>query len=201
MRSHRGVAVLLVLFAAASCGDDDGGSNEPPVAGFAAPTCADLTCTFTDGSTDPDGNATIVSWNWDFGGDGTSDLQDPSHTFSAAGTYDVSLTVTDDAGASHSVTRPVMGNHSPTASFDVQCNALECSFTDTSTDPEGNATIRSWLWWFGDVFHGVGPYMSTLQNPTWNFAAAGTYIVHLFINDDAGASGLIVQDVTVTTPP
>ena len=56
--------------------------------------CAPLAVSFTDAST---GSAT--SWNWDFGDGGTSTLQNPSHTYAAAGVYDVSLTATNAAGA------------------------------------------------------------------------------------------------------
>jgi PKD repeat protein len=53
---------------------------------------------FTDSSTDDDGN--VVSWAWDFGEGNTSVVQNPSHSFQSPGTYAVSLTVTDDGGAS-----------------------------------------------------------------------------------------------------
>jgi large repetitive protein len=59
--------------------------------------CEGLTCQFTDASRDPDGN--IASWNWDFGGTGSSRLEDPSHTFPGPGEYQVTLTVTDNGGA------------------------------------------------------------------------------------------------------
>ena len=49
-------------------------------------------------STDPDGN--IVSYEWDFGDEtGKSFDQNPSHTYSTEGNYDITLTVTDDGGA------------------------------------------------------------------------------------------------------
>jgi PKD repeat protein len=54
-----------------------------------------LTVSFTDDST-PGGN--IVSWDWDFGDLGSSSAQNPEHTYGAAGTYPVSLTVTDNGG-------------------------------------------------------------------------------------------------------
>jgi PKD repeat protein len=49
------------------------------------------------GSNDPDGS--IVSYNWNFGDGTTSTSANPSHTYSAAGNYNVSLTVTDNEGA------------------------------------------------------------------------------------------------------
>ena len=52
------------------------------------------------GSTDPDG--TIASYAWDFGDGGTGSGPAPSHTYATAGLYTVSLTVTDNVGASSS---------------------------------------------------------------------------------------------------
>ena len=78
-------------------GPDTGGpQNSPPTAVFSE-NCSDLTCGFTDGSSDSDGS--ILSWDWDFGDGNNSASQNPTHSFSAAGTYTVSLTVTDDDGA------------------------------------------------------------------------------------------------------
>jgi PKD repeat protein len=70
--------------------------NTPPTADFSY-ACTDLTCTFSDASTDPDGS--VVGWNWDFGDALSSTQQNPVHTFATAGTYTVTLTVTDDDGA------------------------------------------------------------------------------------------------------
>jgi PKD repeat protein/lysophospholipase L1-like esterase len=70
--------------------------NQPPVAAFRS-RCLALSCTFTDASSDPDGN--VSSWAWTFG-DGQSDTaQSPTHTYAGAGTYSVTLTTTDDDGA------------------------------------------------------------------------------------------------------
>jgi subtilisin family serine protease len=71
--------------------------NQPPVADFTY-ACDALSCAFTDRSSDSDG--TIGSRRWDFGDGATSTLTNPTHTYTADGTYSVTLTVTDDDGAS-----------------------------------------------------------------------------------------------------
>lgn len=83
---------------------DNGGGNASPTADFTY-DCTELSCSFTDASQDNDG--TITSWSWNFGGSGTSVLQDPSYTFASAGDYDVTLLVTDNEGATGSVTQTV----------------------------------------------------------------------------------------------
>lgn len=54
---------------------------------------------FLDDSTDPDGE--VVAWFWDFGDGATATEAEPTHVFAAAGTYTVTLAVTDDDGQSH----------------------------------------------------------------------------------------------------
>ncbi len=85
------------------------GSTPPPQ--NAAPTaeftvsCTDLSCSFTDASSDTDGS--IRTWSWGFGDGATSTAQSPSHDYASAGTYTVTLTVTDDAGATGTTSQNV----------------------------------------------------------------------------------------------
>jgi subtilase family serine protease len=93
---------LIISAAANDIGG--GGGNVPPVANF-GDTISGLTVNFTDSSTDSDGS--IASRSWNFGDSSTSTATNPSHTYAAAGTYSVALTVTDNGGATNTKTQSV----------------------------------------------------------------------------------------------
>ncbi len=90
-----------------------GTGNQPPTANFTSSTSG-LTATFTDTSTDSDGS--IASRSWNFGDSTTSTLANPSKTYAAAGTYTVSLTVTDNGGATNTASKSVTVSSSTTYS-------------------------------------------------------------------------------------
>ena len=78
--------------------------NQGPVARFTS-TCTYLTCSF-DGTTSTDADGTLIAHSWTFGDGTLGSGITANHTFAAAGTYNVSLTVTDDDFATGSVTHP-----------------------------------------------------------------------------------------------
>ena len=83
-------------------GTGDIQTNIPPSVSFSfSPSSPEIDeeVKFKDRSTDPDG--TVVSWLWDFGDGKISDLQNPTHEYSSADTYTVTLAVTDNEGGSN----------------------------------------------------------------------------------------------------
>jgi PKD repeat protein len=80
-------------------------TNQPPTAAFTS-SCTNLACSFdATASSDPDG--TIAGYAWTFGDTTTGTGATPSHTYGSAGTYSVTLTVTDNGGQTGSVTHSV----------------------------------------------------------------------------------------------
>ncbi len=175
------------LTATNSCGEDtELKSNLIYVTGSVAPTadfsldpgagCAPLEVTFTDLST-----GSPTSWAWDFGDGGSSTLQNPVYTYTAAGTYDVTLTATSAGGSdAHTVVGAVVVTGAPVASYDVSdtvgAGPMDVTFTDTST---GNPT--AWAWDFGDGG------TSTVQNPMHTFTTEGFFTVQLIATSACGA--------------
>ena len=152
-----------------------------PVADFSAsPTSGKvpLTVAFTDNST---GNPT--SWSWDFGDGSSSTEQNPSHTYSKAGSYTVKLTATNDQGSDTKTKTDyiTVNGNLPVADFTANTTTgtapLTISFTDNST---GNPS--SWSWDFGDGG------TSTVQNPSHTYQKAGKYTVKLTVTNDQGSN-------------
>lgn len=83
------------------------GSNSDPSADFSwFPSSPSRdTIQFTDSSSDPDGS--IESWSWSFGDGSSAAIQNPSHLYEKSGTYTVTLTVTDNGGATDSKSKDV----------------------------------------------------------------------------------------------
>jgi len=154
-----------------------------------------LTVNFTDTSSDSDG--TISSRAWTFGDGSSSSSQNPSHTYSSAGSYTVRLTVTDNDGLTDfvekSITVTAPANVAPTASFSQSVSNLSVNFTDSSTDSDGSVT--GWSWNFGDGS------TSSQQNPSHTYSSAGSYTVSLTVTDNGGLSDSTSHSVTVTVPP
>jgi len=150
-----------------------------PVADFGATPLSGnlpLAVTFQDMST-----RNPTSWSWNFGDGGISVEQNPHHTYTRAGTYTVSLTVTNAFGRDTKTKSGYISTGTPpTADFTAVPTTggvpLSVKFTDAS---KGGPT--SWSWNFGDGS------TSTDRNPTHVFTSAGTYTVALTATNPYGS--------------
>jgi PKD repeat protein len=173
-----------------------GPNPEPPVADFSGtPTSGTppLDVTFSDLSTN-----TPTTWAWTFGDGGTSDQQNPSHTYSAEGTYTVELIVTnaDGSDTETKVDYITVSTTPPPLAAEFTGNPLSgdaplaVTFTDQST---GSPT--SWDWTFGDGG------TSTQQTPTYTYNTPGTYTVALTVSDGTNSDTETKTGyITVTDP-
>ena len=181
------------LTATASGADPDWFTSLPgqPVAAFTY-DCSGVACDFdAAGSFDPDG--TVSSYLWQFGDGSSSSTPTAHHTYDTGETYGVSLTVTDNSGATGIVRVVVRANSAPVASFTVACSGPTCTFDGSgSSDPDG--TIASYSWYFGDGNWGYGATV----NHTYS---TGTFSATLMVADNSGTTGTALQTLTVVNAP
>ena len=196
------VAVYLAALPAATVtehhalGTAQGPANQAPAAAFTV-SAADLAIGVDgSGSTDADGSLASHEWTFGDGGSGTGAVV--SHTYAAAGTYTVRLTVTDDDGATGSVEQVVTVtappvDQAPVAAFTASADGLTLSVHGGgSTDADGSVTGHAWQ--FGDGTGGSGATASH------TYATAGSYEVTLTVTDDDGLVDSATQTVVVTAP-
>ncbi len=167
-----------------------------PVAAFNNTTvCMNEVTDFTDASTISSGN--IAQWDWDFGDlVNTSTQQNPSLTYAADDTYDVTLIVTSDNNCTDVITQQVTVNPLPVVAFSSDfsegCQPFEITFTDQTTIATGN--IASWNW-------DLGLTTSTAQDPTYIYNQPGTYDVTLTTVSNFGCtSTLTVANAIIIHP-
>jgi PKD repeat protein len=144
------------------------------------------------GSSDSDG--TIVSYEWREGGGLIATGSTPTVNF-AVGNHTVTLTVTDDDGATDSddVIVTVNPNQLPTASFTYTTSGLTVDVDGSgSGDPDGTITSYSWDW-------GDSTPAGSGVTASHTYAASGTYTVALTVIDNGGAAGSSSRFVTVST--
>jgi PKD repeat protein len=134
------------------------------------------------------GPSGMDAYQWDFGDGGVSSIKDPSHLYSAPGTYTVNLKATKNGC-------------SKTCPGTVEVTAIDCSWTSSSpvcngtpvqfTGPSG---MDSWYWDFGDGA------VSSAQDPSHLYSAPGKYPVNLNVIQ-GGSSKLCTKEITVTPVP
>lgn len=160
-------------------------ANQPPTASISGPATGDegVAVTFDgSGSSDPDGS--IVDYAWDFGDSSGATGSQVTHAF-AAGTYAVSLTVTDNNGATDSTSMQIQvtaTNVAPVAAISGPTNGTEgvAVTFDGSGSTDSDGTIAAYSWDFGDNTAGANVTVTHTY-------AAGSYTVTLMVTDNDGA--------------
>ncbi len=152
--------------------------------------CMGQTTQFTDLTVNSSGSA-ILSYNWDFGDANTSTQQSPSHTYSAEGSYQVTLMLDYGSNCYDSIKRNVTVNPIPVADFTVAdlCNTGTAAPINTSTISVGNMNMS---WSFGDITATV-----VGQNPPHTYALSGNYNIQLIAVSDSACADTVIQPIIV----
>lgn len=175
--------------------------NEAPVAiASATPEngTAPLEVSFV-GSASTDDDA-VVGYSWNFDDGSTSDLPDPVHTFTEAGTYEVSLTVIDAEGLEDSTTLTITveeaPNDAPVAVISASPESgevpLEVMFTGSNSTDDKEIVSYEWNFQDGST--------SDIADPVHTFTAVGTFEVSLTVSDAEGLEDSATITIVVEQP-
>lgn len=183
--------------------DPASSSNNPPLANAGGPYSGEAGTTLIqfDGSGSSDSDGDVLTFAWDFGDGNTATEMMPTHTYSSAGDFDVSLVVndgqanSDPAMTSAAITAPQV-NLAPTADpGGPYAGAPGQTITfdgSASTDPNDDPLTYSWD--FGDGATGTG------VAPTHSYAAEGSYTVSLVVNDGEFESAPALISAEISEP-
>ena len=171
-------------------------------AGFTANVtggCSPLSVNFTSTTTSPNPTNPIVSWNWNFGNNQYSNLQNPPTQVYQIGVYDVTLTVTTQSGCTATYTAldyikvGLINTVNFTVDTLVNCIKTDFEFTSSvSTTPSNpDSTEITYYWEFGD---GGSDGTSTDQNPTYQFTSDTGYFSVKLIVDYRGCKDSLYLD-------
>ncbi len=158
-------------------------------------------------SFDPDGSLCVPpcqAWLWDFGDGSTFGGRVVTHTYFIRGTFNVTLTVTDDRPLRSSTTRPIMVGQSPpdippVANFTLSTATPVVGdpvFFDGSRSFDPDGTIQGWAWNFGDGSLFLdGPFAAH------SYSTLGSFTVTLTVGDNSGSRGSQTALVHVRARP
>lgn len=170
---------------------------ENPIAEFSYDTvCLGSSTIFIDLSSSEAG---IVNWEWDLGDGNTSSIASPTHLYSEAGHFNVTLQVENENSCIDQVTHSIWVKNNPISDFSFvyteggACENTSIQFIDNSNAIEGS--IDSWSWNFGDG------NTSNEQNPLHIFSSAGSYNVVLTVTNSVHCSNTIQIPIQIYDTP
>ena len=143
---------------------------------------APFTVQFTDAS------PAASTWLWNFGDGGTSNLQNPSHTYTSSGVFDVTLTITLPGGCTNTITKPQLIKISSTTVAIVNAPAGGCIPFSYSPIPfiQSVDSIISYSWDLGEP-----GAIYTTQFPAHIYNTAGNYTIRLTVTTQTGCTETI----------
>lgn len=171
-----------------------GGTVPNAVPNAALTVTADGLDIAADGSASSDPDGSISDWSWTFGDGGTATGPKPVHRYVTPGPYTVTLTVTDNQGATRSASQDVtVVNRPPTAAFTATANDLSVVL-DASASSDSDGTLADYAWDLGDGRTASGRQIEV------TYPTSGTRTIRLTVTDSGGGTASAEKSVTVTAP-
>ncbi len=155
--------------------------------------CLGFATSFTDQSVATDG---ITAWFWDFKDGTNSTDQDPVHMYSASGSYNVKLVITDNGGAKDSLEKDIIVRARPITGFSAPDVCQGIPVTATNTTDNNGLTISSWSWNFGD-----GNTSADQQPSPHPYLTVGDYSIKLKAIASNGCADSVSSVVSVGAYP
>lgn len=159
-----------------------------PLASFVLPTkvCQDSAAMFVNSSTIPSGASAVYTWT--FGDGNSSSVTSPSHTYTTAGLFNVTLKVTTNNSCEHDSTQVVRVGAKPSAAFSkTYLGNGNTKFTPLVS------SMAVYNWTFGDGISTSG------FSPTHQYLTKGAYTVSLFVEENDGCNNNATDTVNIPT--
>lgn len=197
-----GVRTIVVVTPAGSASSSGSllsvDNNAAPLASFSIdPPAGSTATTFTlDGSSSRDSDGTVTQYSWNLGDGHTDNGKVITHKFTSIATFNITLTVKDNDGATQTLSKDVevLSNSPPVAVIDAPANGFvknRVHFDGTgSFDSDGRVT--DYLWDFGD--NSAKSHQPELDH---EFAKENTFTVTLRVTDNKGQTGLGTSDIKI----
>ncbi|MEO5816905.1 MAG: S8 family serine peptidase [Gemmatimonadaceae bacterium] len=178
-------------------------TNQPPIARFTV-TCPTLQCTFDASTSTDDVGIASYKWTWGNGRGETRVSPVAKNTFASAGTYTVTLTVTDGSGQANSVSQavkvPTSTNQAPIASITSPSNGAiavqgaSVAFAGAGSDQEDGALTGTSLTWTSSRDGQIGTGTSFSKTNL----SVGSHVITLTARDAQGLTATATRSITIT---
>ncbi len=156
-----------------------------------SPLCTNTSISFVDQTVSTDG---IIEWLWDFGDGTTANEQNPFHTYSKSGTYQLRLSTKSQTGCTETLEKTIKVTDPAEIDFTDPGSCINDLVAFNAIIKGG--TVSSWLWDFGDGSIDINERVK--QNPQHKYISTGVYNVSLKATTLQGCVTTLIKTITIS---